>query len=223
MIKRKIPHYLSDTGVDSVVTSLVGRSMFVSQEWSNYSDDYPRIPYTYLNSIDENGLLVKYSVDPADCDGYEIDYTEMCFFDYWTAQYNKSFNAEKINAEKHVNNVTIKDRVVKIVRGRTNKGTVGRTVVVITRPYRMGYKSIMKVKLGIATSPVMIDVTMPNGRVFKNHRDMVWVWAQNCEVEVPDAIDIEKIRATAYEYANTKTADLRRVVEDYNNKQQKAA
>jgi hypothetical protein len=61
----------------------------------------------------------------------------------------------------------------------------------------MGYRSTVEDKLGIATSEVKIKVPAANGRVYDNYRDVVWVWARNCElVEVPE-IDLESVKERA--------------------------
>lgn len=79
----------------------------------------------------------------------------------------------------------VKGRTVRVVSGRQGKGTVGPVVVEIVRPYNMGWKSVARTKVAIATSDVMIDVPGKYGKVYKNYRDLVWAWAQNCEVVDP--------------------------------------
>lgn len=98
-----------------------------------------------------------------------------------------------------------KGSVVKVVKGRQGKGTVGKVVVAIERPYQMGWKSSMATKLGIATSDVTVQVAASNGRVYENYKDVTWAWAMNCElVEVPE-IDLQSAKERArdkakYEY-----------------------
>jgi hypothetical protein len=91
----------------------------------------------------------------------------------------------------------VKGSTVKVVSGRNAKGTTGRVEVVITRPYGMGYRSALLEKYGIATSDVKVKVVAQNGRVYENYRDMVWVWAKNCEMLDVPAIDQEQVEATA--------------------------
>jgi hypothetical protein len=65
----------------------------------------------------------------------------------------------------------------------------------------MGYRSTVEDKLGIATSEVKVKVPGRNGQVYDSYRDIVWVWARNCElVEVP-AIDLESVRKVAEDEA----------------------
>lgn len=93
-------------------------------------------------------------------------------------------------------NRIVKDSKVKVTGGRYNKGAEGKVVAIIQRPYGMGYRSVMADKIGIATSDVMIKKVVGN-KIFDNYRDMVWVWARNCELtEVPE-IDTNKIRESA--------------------------
>lgn len=90
--------------------------------------------------------------------------------------------------------VIVKESRVKVTSGRTGKGTVGKVVAIIERPYGMGYRSSLENKLGIATSDVMVDVPARNGKVYKNYRDVVWVWARNCDlIEVPK-VDMDDLR-----------------------------
>lgn len=86
---------------------------------------------------------------------------------------------------------------VTVVKGRQGKGVTGKVVVQIDRPYAMGYKSVMREKVGIATSEVMVKVTAANGRVYDNYQDVVWAWAMNCQlVEVPE-INMEEVKERA--------------------------
>jgi hypothetical protein len=73
----------------------------------------------------------------------------------------------------------------------------------------MGYHSVVKPKLGIATSARMIEKVMPNGKVFQNHADMVWVWAHNCVVENPKTADLAQCREMAQQFARGQVKALR--------------
>lgn len=115
-------------------------------------------------------------------------------------EYFYKSNLEEVtaDAEKEVRRIT-KGSKVKVTSGRTGKGTEGIVAVIIERPYGMGYRSSLEKKIAIPTSDVMIDVPARNGKVYKNYRDVVWVWARNCElVEVP-AIDLESVKECAEE------------------------
>ena len=98
-----------------------------------------------------------------------------------------------------------KDSIVKVTKGRQGKGTVGKVVVTIERPYQMGWKSTMATKLGIATSDAKVKVAAANGKVYENYKDVTWAWVMNCElVEVPK-VDLQSVKESArvkaeYEY-----------------------
>jgi hypothetical protein len=90
-----------------------------------------------------------------------------------------------------------KGSVVKVVKGRNGKGTVGQVVVTIERPYQTGWRSSMATKLGIATSDVKVKVAAANGKVYENYKDVTWAWAMNCElVQVPE-INLEEAKERA--------------------------
>jgi hypothetical protein len=72
----------------------------------------------------------------------------------------------------------------------------------------------MKQKLGIATSAKTVEKVMPNGKIFQNHADMIWVWAHNCEVESPKTADLAKCRETAQQFARGAVNGLRKRQEE---------
>lgn len=92
-----------------------------------------------------------------------------------------------------------KGSVVKVVKGRADKGAVGKIVAIIERPYKMGYRSTMAKKYGIATSDIMIKVPAANGKVYDNHRDMVWAWAFNTELAETPEINMASVKEHADE------------------------
>lgn len=105
-----------------------------------------------------------------------------------------------------------KGSVVKVISGRADKGAVGKVVAMIDRPYKMGWKSVMAKKLGIATSDVMIKVPAANGKVYENHKDMVWAWARNVNlVEVP-AVPDATIDEVAQNIFNSRLFDWKGVL-----------
>lgn len=113
-----------------------------------------------------------------------------------TYLYNEAFQRALQNAKDEAATIN-KGSTVKVVSGRSGKGTVGKVVVTIERPYQMGWRSSMATKFGIATSDEKVKVPASNGRVYENYKDVTWAWARNCElVEVPD-IDIQKVRERA--------------------------
>lgn len=94
-----------------------------------------------------------------------------------------------------------KGSIAKVVKGKSSKGVQGKVVVMISAPYRMGYRAIQTRKLGIATSDVMIKKPLSNGKVVDAHRDMVWVWAMNCQRVDKPQIDRDALLQQARERA----------------------
>ena len=68
-----------------------------------------------------------------------------------TYLYNEALQRALQNAKNEAATIT-KGSTVKVVSGRSGKGTVGKVVVSIERPYQMGWRSSMATKFGIATS-----------------------------------------------------------------------
>lgn len=99
-----------------------------------------------------------------------------------------------------------KGAIAKVVSGRNAKGTIGKVVVKMNATYGMGYRSSVEPKLGIATSDVTFKKALPNGKVVDAHRDMVWVWARNCQRVDIAQIDKEALLREAQERAVWKLA-----------------
>ena len=103
-----------------------------------------------------------------------------------------------------------KGDIVKVVRGRSGKGTVGKVVVEYLGTYNAGYHSSNEYKYAIATSDRTETAYTKDGQhEYQRHLDVVWAWARNVEkVNVPE-ID--------------KDAILEEVIADYDRSAQKAA
>lgn len=192
----------------------VGRSLYVANETVRVMSDVWE-DGLFLYSVRDDGTLSRdciefYGDKPEDKTVYEIDATEEALELYRAAQEEAQYTRLVQNTDAEYANPAHKGRVVKVVRGRgTPKGVVGKVVVILERPYGMGYRAVMKQKLGIATSAKMVDKVMPNGKVFKNHADMVWVWAHNCDVENPQSADLELCRKMAQSFAANQVKALR--------------
>ncbi len=193
----------------------VGRSLYVASETVRVMSDVWE-DGLFLYSVRDDGTLsrdpVDYSYDNKEENRpvYEIDATAEAFELYRAKQEADQYETLVANTDAEYANPAHKGRVVKVVRGRnTPKGVVGKVVVIIERPYGMGYRSSMRKKLGIATSPRMVDKVMPNGKVFQNHADMVWVWAHNCEVETPKTADLALCREMAQKFAANQVKSLK--------------
>lgn len=110
--------------------------------------------------------------------------------------FDRAFERFEREATEKVQEI-VKGARVKVTRGRRDKGVEGIVAVMIQRPYTYGYKSVMATKLGVATSDEMVEVAGRNGKVYKNYKDVTWVWARNCDlVEVP-AVDLEEVKRRA--------------------------
>ena len=106
------------------------------------------------------------------------------------AEYAKFLARELESAKDEAENPAVRGREVRVVKGRDKsvKGSVGKVVVVKEMQYSMGYRSSVAPKLGIALDDVMVEVVR-NGKTYTNYKNMIWVWAHNCEVvnPTPDA------------------------------------
>ena len=83
--------------------------------------------------------------------------------------------------------------VVKVVRGRSDKGQSGKVIKTIYRPYRMGWQSNIEAKYGIALDDEQVPVFV-NGKTYMNYKNVVWVWARNCDKVTPSkTVDAEEL------------------------------
>ena len=138
----------------------------------------------------------------------EVDATDEVWAKVEKFWYDREYSRRENDALKEAQTIR-KDSLVKVTGGRFNKGESGKVVVVIQRPYGMGYRSYMADKLGIATSDVMVDKIV-KGRVYKNYRDVVWAWARNCELTVTPDIDTAKIVEFCTEFAKYKVEQAKK-------------
>jgi hypothetical protein len=88
---------------------------------------------------------------------------------------------KKMNTAKDEAARLIKGCIAKIIKGRNAKGLQGKVVVCMDARYGFGRHSCVMQKLGIATSDITYKKALPNGKVVDAYKDMVWVWAKNCE------------------------------------------
>jgi len=119
----------------------------------------------------------------------DVEYTidgdiESLAADIRQAVYNRHFE-HRMNRAIQNSKIAEKGSVVKVVSGRTAKGTVGKVVVAIERPYTTGWRSNLEMKFGIALDDEMTTYTARNGKQYPTHKNIVWVWARNCEVVDP--------------------------------------
>ena len=141
-----------------------------------------------------------------------VDATDEIREKYNQWQINLEFQRRVGNAESEALRIE-KGCIVKVVKGKNGKGTVGKVVVQMKASYGMGYRASIEYKLGVATSDVTFKKALPNGKVVDAHRDMVWVWQRNCErVDVAqidkDAI-LEQVKAEAARAVSAQRPALR--------------
>jgi hypothetical protein len=232
MLVRKVHDYSTHPYTVSEETVHVGRSVYTRSEtvqvMSDVWEDHMRLTsITPEGDLSVHTVANWYGMRDGEQLEYAIDATPQAFADYRKRQYELAYARFLSEAEAQVSDPAVKGRVVKVVRGRTGKGIVGKVVVVMTGNYSMGYRSTQALKLGIATSPVMIEKVMPNGKVFMNHRDILWVWAKNCEVETVAEVDTATVKDRADWYAASALASLQKTAQDanerYSNQNRKAA
>jgi hypothetical protein len=176
--------------------------------------------YQVMSDIWEQGLYAEYwdeasqSVKTADWinSGSIVDATPdvVAKAEAWvySKAYDRSLEKLIMSEAKEAQRI-VKECRVKVVAGRTSKGVEGKVAVVLQRAYGMGYRSTVEDKLAIATSDVKVKVAAANGKVYDNYRDVVWVWARNCErLDVP-AIDLESIKEAAKNEAQYEVSGRR--------------
>jgi ribosomal protein L24 len=132
--------------------------------------------------------------DPETASTAEVDATDEVRAKYRQYLIDREVES-RVNSAKAQALRPTKGSIVKVVSGKTAKGQQGKVVVVLQKPYGMGYRSVMENKLGVATSDEMVDYAHPNGKVYQNHKDMIWVWARNVEVVDPPEVNVDDIRA----------------------------
>ena len=108
-----------------------------------------------------------------------------------------------------------KGRVVKVVRGKTSRGTQGKVVAVIQRPYSMGYRSSNEPKLAIALNDEMTTYTAKNGKQYPTHKNIVWVWARNCVVVSTESAPMENLKQQASQIADQSVAKIKKQASEY--------
>ena len=145
--------------------------------------------------------------------GEETKYTIDCDFATIADEVRRAFYLRhlKYYTEKAERAAEIPDkgRTVKVVRGKTANGVEGKVVVAIERPYQMGYRTNLEMKLGVALDDEMTTYVAKNGKTYPTHKNMVWVWARNCEVVNPE-IDVTKVERRAMCDTDREVAEIQR-------------
>lgn len=167
------------------------------------------------HSITENGGVTTHTLGDGWYANYaEVDVNEEAFQRHWNFLFQKKRTELLLEAESSSKYPAVKGRRVKVVRGRTAKGVVGKVFSVIESSYSSGYRNSIEPKLGIALNDIKIPV-IKNGRTYEQYAFVQWIWARNCEVIDPEIPDMNKIEFVAGEYADAKLQDLRNEVSQY--------
>lgn len=196
-IRRKNNSYTNDQGESLIETVGVGSTVRVYSDYAQvWSDQWAQTTFATYWDNDLEALQTLDWVDSA-----EVDATPEVLEKVKVKLYAQALEEARLEAQAQAEKIA-KDSMVKVTSGRENKGVVGKVVVEIVRPYRMGFRSIAMTKLGIATSEAKVKVAGRNGKIYENYKDVVWAWVRNCElVQVPD-IDMEEVKDRAQSKAN---------------------
>ena len=134
--------YNSETRNYEMQTRYVGRSLYAAEKTVQVMSDIWE-QHLVLHSVAEDGHIVENSVAgwSGEKPEWSVDATEEAFEAHRAYREEYHYNSLVAEMEKRVANPAVKDQVVKVVRGRRAVGTIGRVVVIMERPYNMGWQS----------------------------------------------------------------------------------
>jgi len=143
----------------------------------------------------------------------DVDATPEVIAAYRAWVYNREIETRRwkaIEAAKKIATAINKDSIVKVTRGRNEKGKTGRVFAIINGTYGMGYHSSTEEKLGIALTEEKIRV-VKNGREFDAFKDAIWVWKRNCDLAttIEPTPDFSEIEDEANSVADIAVANLK--------------
>lgn len=145
--------------------------------------------------------------------GDSTEYTIDCEFATIADEVRRAFYLRNLKCHteraERASKVPDKGRTVKVVRGKTAKGIEGKVVVAIERPYQMGWRTNLELKLGVALDNEMTTYVAKNGKTYPTHKNIVWVWARNCEVVNPE-IDVTEVERRAASDTEREVAEIQR-------------
>ena len=171
---------VSTIGVGTTLYITCESEQVMSDMWEMMTKAYywDRVAKTIKSAYVDNG-------DVAVVDANVSEFESEIF----TKNYNALLEKYNTEAEYDSKNPAMRGRKVVVTAGRgkdkTNVGKIGTVAVVKDMMYGMGYRSVLRPKLGIALSDVKEAFVAPNGKTYMNHKDIIWVWAHNCEVVNP--------------------------------------
>jgi hypothetical protein len=198
------------TGSKETVTVGVGTTLYTRAETERVmSDIWETVNRAYYWNAEKGKLDNTYISDREDTeiviDG-NVDAVAEEMRKAYYPRYVEKFTAEaEYDASK-----PMRGSEVKVVRGKSHRGAVGKVVVSIEREYNMGYRSSLETKFGIALDDEMTTYVAKNGKTYPTHKNIAWVWARNCEVINPK-IDEKAIAAKALDRVEIDIETLRRL------------
>lgn len=206
MITFKYRQYTSEGDVVHTKTIGEGTTLYWrSESVQVMSDIWEWLPVAYY---EENGRIAQRILNlETDTVVVDADIDAVCKR-IFNNEYTRLYARESASLEHEAQNPAVKGRIVKVVSGRTAKGTVGKVVARTEKVYGMGYRSSLQYKLAIALDDEMVDYHHPNGKVYKNYKNLVWVWALNCEVVNPE-VDYSAAEVLAQRHAEATVLALR--------------
>lgn len=120
---------------------------------------------------------------------YEVDATPEVTAKYLAWLGKVKFDAEyelQVRAKTQEALKPVKGDKVKVVSGRNKAPSVTEyypIVISIERPYKVGWKSVMKRKFALALSDKMGPKIGANGKTYQSYLDLLWVWEHNVELQ----------------------------------------
>lgn len=143
-----------------------------SADWATVWDEATAAPKTILvNVYDMNGPDWK----PVAIDVDATPEVKAKYLNWLTKnRYERMLEDEEMRVRQ-----IEKGAIVKVVKGKNGKGTIGPVVVAMNATYGMGWRSSQELKVAIATSDVKVKKALRNGKVAEVYRDVVWAWARN--------------------------------------------
>lgn len=186
---QKFDRFVETRGIGTTLRTWRGTVQVMSDIWEET---------TFATYWDEASMSLR---TDSEVKNVTLDATDEILQKAYEFIYMKRLDYARLDAEEEAKKVRL-GSMVEVIGGRKDKGTRGKVVVEIMRPYGMGYRSFMAKKVAIATSDVTVKVTARNGKVYENYRDVVWVWARNIVLTETPEIDLEKVQESARDLAD---------------------
>lgn len=192
------------------VTEGVGTTLYITLESERImSDVWETVTKAYYWNRESKSLKSTWVDNAAVVVDADFAALESEMYDaFFAKEHDNAFRA----AEDDSFLTAVRGREVIVTGGRDKSlmGKSGKVAVVKEMVYGMGYRSALRPKLGIALDDEKVMVER-NGRVYENYKNMIWVWAHNCEVVSPaitDA-DLENVKRLAESRAKSTLEAIR--------------